>query len=227
LRVPCYSPAMIRIESLMVGPFQSNCHIVACERTGDAVIFDAGAEAKRILATVEAMGVRVKAVVNTHAHIDHVGALAEVVDALGVPVFMHRAETPVYDALEQSAMMFGLPVPGRVDIHGWLEEGETIRIGDLAGTVMLMPGHTPGHIIVLFGDTTPPRAIVGDVLFQGSIGRTDLPGGDHAVMMKTLERFLPMPDDTVVYPGHGPETTIGAEKKWNPFLAPIALRASR
>jgi glyoxylase-like metal-dependent hydrolase (beta-lactamase superfamily II) len=155
-----------------------------------------------------------------------VAGLADVVDALGVPVFMHRSETLVYDALEQSAQMFGLPVPRKVAIHGWLEEGETIRVGELEGTVMLMPGHTPGHIIVLFG-TAPPRAIVGDVLFQGSIGRTDLPGGDHDVMMKTLTRFLPMPDDTIVYPGHGPQTTIGAEKKLNPFLAPIALRSSR
>lgn len=218
---------MIRIQSLEVGPFQSNCYIVACERTNDAVIFDAGDEATRILATVKAMGVNVKAVVNTHAHLDHVSGLADVVDALGVPVFMHRDEVPVYDALAQSAVMFGLPVPRKVKIHGWLAEGESIRIGDLKGDVMLMPGHTPGHIIVVFGGVTPPRAIVGDVLFQGSIGRTDLPGGDHQVMMKTLTRFLPMADDTIVYPGHGPETTIGAEKKWNPFLAPIAQQHQR
>jgi glyoxylase-like metal-dependent hydrolase (beta-lactamase superfamily II) len=212
---------MIRIQSLTVGPFQSNCHIVACERTGEAVIFDAGDEAPRILATVRAMNVNVKAVVNTHAHIDHVSGLAPVVEALGVPVFMHRADVPIYDTLAQSAMLFDLPVPGQVKIHGWLEEGDVIRIGELAGRVMLMPGHTPGHIIVVFDGTTPPRAIVGDVLFQGSIGRTDLPGGDHAAMMQTLRRFLPMPDDMIVYPGHGPETTIGAEKKWNPFLAPM------
>ena len=215
---------MIRIQSLTVGPFQSNCHIVACERTGEAVIFDAGDDAKRILATVKAMGVNVKAVINTHAHYDHVAGLADVVDALGVPVFMHRNETLVYDSLELSARMFGVPVPRKVSIHGWLDEGETVRVGDLEGHVMLMPGHTPGHIIVVFGGD-PQRAIVGDVLFQGSIGRTDLPGGDHDVMMKTLTRFVPMPDDTIVYPGHGPETTIGAEKRLNPFLAPIAIRA--
>jgi hydroxyacylglutathione hydrolase len=212
---------MIRIESLTVGPFQSNCHIVACERTGEAVIFDAGDDAPRILALVRAMNVRVKAVVNTHAHIDHVAGLAPVVDALGVPVFMHRDDVPVYDALAQSALMFGLPVPKQVPIHGWLVEGDVIHIGELVGRVMLMPGHTPGHIIVVFDRTVPPRAIVGDVIFQGSIGRTDLPGGDHDVMMQTLRRFLPMPDDMILYPGHGPETTIGAEKKFNPFLAPI------
>jgi glyoxylase-like metal-dependent hydrolase (beta-lactamase superfamily II) len=215
---------MIRIQTLTVGPFQSNCHIVACEETNEAVIFDAGDEPARILATVRAMGVEVRAVVNTHAHIDHVAGLAEVVEALGVPVFMHRDETPVYDGLGQSALMFGLPIPRKVEIQRWLEEGEVFRVGNLCGEVMLMPGHTPGHIIVLFRDETPPRAIVGDVLFQGSIGRTDLPGGDHAVMMETLKRFLPLPDETIVYPGHGPETTIGDEKKWNPFLAPLVGR---
>lgn len=213
---------MIRIESLTLGPFQSNCHIVACERTGEAVIFDACDEAPRILATVRAMNVNVKAVINTHAHIDHVSGLPGVVDALGVPVFMHKDDVPVYDALEQTAMMFGLAVPRQVDIHRWLEEGETIRIGELGGRVMRMPGHTPGHIIVVFDKTIPPRAIVGDVIFQGSIGRTDLPLGDHNAMMKTLRRLLPMPDDMILYSGHGPETTIGAEKRFNPFLAPIA-----
>jgi len=123
--------------------------------------------------------------------------------------------------------MFGLPAPRKVEIHRWLEEGEKVHVGKLTGEVMWMPGHTPGHIIVVFGGEAPPRAIVGDVLFQGSIGRTDLPGGDHDAMMKTLTRFLPMPDDTIVYPGHGPETTIGDEKQWNPFLAPLVNRNAR
>lgn len=218
---------MFRIESLVVGPFQSNCHIVACSDTSDAVIFDAGDEASRILAAVRRMGVAVKAVINTHAHIDHVTGLAGVVDALGVPVFMHREEAPMYEGVGQQALMFGLAPPRIVPIHRWLAEGDVINVGKLRGEVMLMPGHSPGHIIVVFKDEAPPRAIVGDVLFQGSIGRTDLPGGDHEVMMKTLERFLPMPDATVVYSGHGPETTIGEEKRWNPFLAPLARRVPR
>jgi hydroxyacylglutathione hydrolase len=216
---------MFRIESLVVGPFQSNCHIVACGETGEAVIFDAGDEAPRILAAVEAMGVTVKAVVNTHAHLDHVAGLAGVVDALGVPVFMHRADEPIYQAVGPQAQMFGLPVPRIVPIHRWLEEGDTIQIGNLRGEVMLMPGHTPGHVIIHFAGENPPRVVVGDVLFQGSIGRTDLPGGDHEAMMHTLERFLPMAENTVVHCGHGPDTTIGEEKRWNPFLAPMARRA--
>lgn len=216
---------MFRIESLTVGAFQSNCHVVACGETGEAVIFDAGDEAPRILAVVEAMGVDVKAVVNTHAHLDHVAGLAGVVEVLGVPVFMHRAEEAVYRAVGEQALMFNLAPPRTVPIQRWLTEGDTIRVGNLRGEVMLMPGHTPGHVIVYFPDESPPRAIVGDVLFRGSIGRTDLPGGDHAAMMRTLERFLAMPDDTVVHCGHGPDTTIGEEKRWNPFLAPIARRA--
>lgn len=216
---------MFRIESLVVGPFQSNCHIVACGETQDAVIFDCGDESDRILATVRAMGVNVKAVVNTHAHLDHVSGLAGVIDALGVPVFMHEDEMPLYERVGQQAVMFGLPAPRAVPIHRFLKAGETLRIGKLRGEVMLMPGHTTGHIIVVFPDETPPRAVVGDVLFQGSIGRTDLPGGDHKVMMKTLENFLPMADDTIVYCGHGPNTTIGEEKRWNPFLAPLANRS--
>jgi glyoxylase-like metal-dependent hydrolase (beta-lactamase superfamily II) len=215
---------MFRIESLTVGPFQSNCHIVACGETHEAVIFDAGDEAARILATVKAMGVEVKAVVNTHAHLDHVAGLAAVVDALGVPVFMHRDDEALYQAVGQQALMFGLPLPRAVPIQKWLVEGDIIHIGNLSGEVMLMPGHTPGHIIVVFSGETPPRAVVGDVLFQGSIGRTDLPGGDHDTMMQTLERYLPMPDETIVHCGHGPDTTIGEERQWNPFLAPIARR---
>jgi glyoxylase-like metal-dependent hydrolase (beta-lactamase superfamily II) len=218
---------MFRIESLVVGPFQSNCHVVACTESADAVIFDAGGSAPDILDLVRRMGVTVKAVVNTHAHIDHVSALAEVVDALGVPVFMHQEERPLYDHLAQQAAMFGLVAPRTVPIHRWLQEGDVINVGKLRGEVMWMPGHSPGHIVVLFKDEVPPRAIVGDVLFQGSIGRTDILGGDHQVMMRTLERFLPMADQTIVYSGHGPETTIGAEKKWNPFLAPLAARARR
>ncbi len=215
---------MFRIESLTVGPFQSNCHIVVCGETGEAVIFDAGDEPERIIATALALNANVKAVVNTHAHLDHVAGLAGVVEALRVPVFMHRLDLPLYEEVGPQAQMFGLPAPPTVPIERFLEEGDVVRVGNLSGKVMLMPGHTPGHIIVHFEDATPPRAVVGDVLFRGSIGRTDLPGGDHDVMMKTLERFLPMADDTIVYCGHGPATTIGDEKRQNPFLAPLVRR---
>jgi hydroxyacylglutathione hydrolase len=215
---------MFRVESLTVGPFQSNCHIVACGETGEAVIFDACDDAERIVETARATGVEVKAVINTHAHLDHVAGLAGVVDALGVPVFMHRDEMPLYEAVGQQAAMFGLPVPRVVPIQRFLVEGDVVRVGNLEGRVMVMPGHTPGHVIVVFDRESPPFAVVGDVLFQGSIGRTDLPGGDHEQMMRSLERLLPMADETVIYSGHGPATTLGEEKRWNPFLAPLARR---
>jgi len=210
---------MFRIESLVVGPFQSNCHVVACTETNDAVIFDAGDDAARILSLVRTMGVNVKAVVNTHAHLDHVAGLAGVVEALGVPVFMHADETPMYEGVGQQALMFGLPRPKTVPIHRWLAEGDVINVGKLRGEVMLMPGHSPGHIIVVFKDETPPRAVVGDVLFQGSIGRTDLPGGDHATLIRSIkEKLFPLGDDIGFICGHGPGGRFGEERRSNPFL---------
>jgi hydroxyacylglutathione hydrolase len=214
---------MIQIDSVTVGMFQSNCYIVSCPETKDAVIVDAGDEAHRILETVSALGVNVTAVINTHAHLDHVAGLPGVVDALGVPVWMHRADMSVYESLEQQAAMFGLTAPKRVEIDRFLEDGETIRVGKLEASVVLTPGHSPGSVCVHFQGTDPPRLICGDVLFMGSIGRTDLPGGDYQTIVDTLTNtFLPLADDTVVYPGHGPATTMGNEKATNPFVAPLA-----
>ncbi len=216
---------MIQIDSLTVGMFQSNCYIVSCPETNDAVIVDAGDEAHRILDTVATLGVSVKAVINTHAHLDHVAGLPGVVEALGVPVWMHRADMPVYESVEQQAAMFDLAAPGRVEIDRFLEDGEVVRIGNLEAKVVLTPGHSPGSVCLLFEGTDPARIICGDVLFKGSIGRTDLPGGDHQTLVNTLTRsFLPLSDDTVVYPGHGPATTMGNEKATNPFVAPLVRR---
>lgn len=213
---------MIEIQTLTVGPFQSNCHIVACSETREALIVDAGDEGARILAKVAAMGVKVLAVLNTHAHLDHVAGLFDVVESLRVPVWMHADEIPIYDAVEQQAAMFGLVPPRRVDIDRYVEAGEQIRVGNLTGGILLTPGHSPGSVCLGFWGEEPPHLIAGDVLFMGSIGRTDLPGGDHDTLIQTLrDQFVPMPPDTVVYPGHGPNTTIGAEKQSNPFVAPL------
>jgi hydroxyacylglutathione hydrolase len=218
----CYSVDMIKIDYLTVGPFQSNCYIVTCTETNDAIIVDAGDEGPRILAAVDQLGVNVTTVVNTHAHLDHVSGLPEVVDALKVPVFMHRDDMPIYDAVQEQAIMFGLKPPRQIDISRYLVDGDTVTVGNLEAEVLLTPGHSPGSVCLGFWKTNPPCLIAGDVLFQGSIGRTDLPGGDHDTILRTLsERFVPMADDTVVYPGHGPDTTIGIEKKTNPFLAPL------
>jgi glyoxylase-like metal-dependent hydrolase (beta-lactamase superfamily II) len=213
---------MIQVEMLPLGMFQSNCYIVSCSETGEGVIVDAGDEGEVILDTVDRMNVRIQAILETHGHIDHVSALGEVVPALGVPVYMHKHEIPVYETIEHHATMFGLPTPDRVKIDRLLEDGEEIQIGKLTATVIHSPGHSPGSVCFHFPEESPPRIIVGDVLFKGSIGRTDLPGGSYGTIIETLVNvFLPLPDETIVYSGHGPETTIGEEKRFNPFLAPL------
>ncbi len=209
----------MNIEMLTVGPFQSNCFIASDPDTSDAIIIDAGDDADRILAFVNDNNLRVQMIVNTHAHIDHVSGLAPVVSALGVPVVMHKNEMPVYEALPQHAMMFGLPAPEATKIDRFIAGGDEVAFGNLKGRVIETPGHSPGGITLVFDDLSPPVAFVGDVLFQGSIGRTDLPGANHATMMSTLKNvIMELPDDMIVYSGHGPATTIGAEKATNPFL---------
>ena len=216
---------MILIQMLPVGMFQSNCYIVSCSDTNEGVVIDAGDEGETILSAVDRSGVRITAILQTHAHLDHVGALDQVAPALAVPVCMHNDEVPVYERVEQQATMFGLGAPKRVPIDRMLEDGEKINIGNLVAEVVHAPGHSPGSVCFYFANETPPRIIVGDVLFKGSIGRTDLPGGDYGTIMNTLAGvFLPLSDDTIVYSGHGPETTIGEEKRFNPFLSPLAGR---
>jgi glyoxylase-like metal-dependent hydrolase (beta-lactamase superfamily II) len=204
---------------LEVGPFLSNCFIVSCEETKEAIVVDAGDDAGSILTHVQANDLKVQMVVCTHAHIDHVSALARVTMALSVPALMHRNELPVYEGLANSARMFGLPIPETTEIEQFIAGGDEIKFGNVTGRVVETPGHSPGGVTFVFDDNTPPKAFVGDVLFQGSIGRTDLPGSNHGVMMTTLKDvIMTMPDDMVVFSGHGPATTIGAEKKTNPFL---------
>jgi glyoxylase-like metal-dependent hydrolase (beta-lactamase superfamily II) len=214
---------MIQIEMLPVGMFQSNCFIVGCTDTGRGVVVDAGDEAETILSAVDRAHLTVEAVWTTHGHLDHVGALPEVIPALGVPMCLHRDEIETYRVLEHQAAMFGLAAPKVVTVDRVLETGETIGFGNVEAEVVHAPGHSPGSACFYFAGESPPRIIVGDVLFKGSIGRTDLPGGSYETMVETLRRvFLPLPDETVVYSGHGPETTVGEEKRLNPFLAPIA-----
>jgi len=207
------------VHSLTVGPFQSNCFIAACPDTKEAIIIDACDEPQRILDIVRANDLDVKLVFNTHAHIDHVSGLAGVVSELNVPVWMHHAEMHAYESLPQQAAMFGLPAPQLVDIDKFVEDGDEVKFGNLTGRVIDTPGHSPGGVTLLFEDTDPKVAFVGDVLFNGSIGRTDLPGSDHRQMINTLQNvIMALPDDALSYSGHGPETTIAHEKQTNPFL---------
>ncbi len=202
------------VTTIVVSPFQQNCRIVKDRASGDGVIVDPGAEAPRILAAVEQSGVRITHILGTHAHLDHVGAVAAVKDALGVPFALHSGDLPLLRQLPASGLQFGisgLRVP-EVDID--LAETTVIPFGTEEIRVVHTPGHTPGGVTFFFG----AQGFFGDTLFQGSVGRTDL-GGDAAVYAKTLrEVILALPDETVVYTGHGPDTTIGHERIYNPFL---------
>lgn len=209
----------MKIELITVGMFQSNCFIPYCEEKREAVIIDPGDEGDRILSIVEDKKLEVKYIINTHAHIDHVSALASVSKSIKAPVLMHKEDVFIYENLSYQSSMFGLEAPHGVPISRFLEDGEEILFGGLKLRVIHTPGHSPGSIALIADDEQPWVIFSGDTLFRGSIGRTDLFGGNFDQIMDSLrEVFLPLPDDTVVYPGHGEPTTIGEEKLHNPFL---------
>ena len=199
------------IQQFLVSPFQQNCAVLS--EDNDVVVVDPGEVTDELRAAVE--GKAVSMVFNTHCHIDHAGGNAEMVRLTGAPLVCHRDELPLLEHLDQQGAMFGVtcepsPKPDRL-----IEPGEKIRVGSTELEVLFTPGHAPGHVSLL----GPGFIIGGDCLFAGSIGRTDLPGGDHATLMRTLQDvYMKLPDETVVYSGHGPVTTIGQERRTNPFL---------
>lgn len=206
------------VRWVTVGPFQENSYLVADDATKRGVLVDPGDEAPRVVKLVRDAGVELDAVWLTHAHIDHVGALAAVQREFGVPVYLHPADLPLFDAAPRQAAYYGLPfeMPARPDRA--LAEGDVLRVGALEFAVLHLPGHAPGHVAFHGAGVV----LGGDVLFAGSIGRTDLPLSDPAAMEASLARLATLPRDAVVYPGHGPATTIGAELDANPFLNGIA-----
>jgi hydroxyacylglutathione hydrolase len=205
------------LEMLTVGPFQENCYVIGDEAAGTGVIVDPGDEAARIALAVEQTNLEISQILITHAHIDHVGAVAALADEYSCPVLMHAEAEPMLGQLPTQAMMMGLrfgKVPA-VDRH--IEDKETIEVGGLELRSLYTPGHAPGHIA--FYIESEGLLLSGDALFAGSVGRVDLPGGSMEVLMRSIEeRLLTLPDETRVYPGHGPETTIGNERVHNPFL---------
>ncbi|UCG50385.1 MAG: MBL fold metallo-hydrolase [Candidatus Latescibacterota bacterium] len=209
----------MRVDTLTVGMFQSNCFVVSCGKTKKGLVIDAGDEGDRIVEHVEGLGLKIEMIIATHGHIDHVAALPDLASAFSVPIGMHENELPVYQNIRQQAALFGLEPPGIVEIGKFLSDGDTITVGELTGEVIHTPGHSPGGISISFAEENPPAIFAGDVLFRGSIGRTDLMGASSRQMFDTLKTvFLKLPDDVVVYSGHGPETTIGFERRTNPFL---------
>lgn len=202
------------LERMEVGPFATNCYLIACPETKEAVIIDPGDEGMRIVKRVQELKLRVQYVVNTHAHIDHIGANEEVREALEVPLLAHAAELSRYRSPQASLALFR----GRVEAEPpdrHLKGGEILQVGTLKIKVLETPGHSPGGITLDINGVL----FVGDTLFAGSIGRTDFPGGSYPGLIQSIkEKILTYPDDTEVFPGHGPPTTVGDERRYNPFL---------
>lgn len=216
------------LEEITVTPFQQQTRIVGCTESGQAICIDPGDEAERIVETLERHGLNLQAIALTHAHLDHVGGVARLKSLLPeADILLHQADEPLYRALPEQPAWIGIPraewsaygfnyeEPPAVDRY-WTD-GESYTVGSLAFKVLHCPGHTPGHV-VLFNERER-KVFVGDCLFAGSIGRTDLPGGSTEQLMESLmNKIIPLGDDVVVYSGHGPQATIGQERKTNPFL---------
>lgn len=222
-------------EIIPVGMLQCNCSILGDPATGEALVVDPGDEIERILEIIRRHGLKVRSIVSTHTHIDHVGGLAGLHHATGAPVLIHEADLDLYKNLDEQAHWLGVPTPAMMRIQDFVKDGDTLRWGGYEARVLHTPGHTQGSIsLVVDASSVPPgaqtsgsdsdsftaaRLLAGDTLFHGSIGRTDLPGGSYPQIISSIrEKLLTLPDGLVVYPGHGDTTTIGDEREFNPFL---------
>lgn len=202
-----------------VTPFEQNCSLIWCADSKEAAVVDPGGDIERIEAAIAAAGVTVTQVLLTHAHIDHAGAAAEFAEKHGLPIIgPHTGDQFWIDGLGQQARMFGFK-PSRPFVPTrWLQQGDSVQVGKLVLEVRHCPGHTPGHVV--FFNAAEKLAIVGDVLFAGSIGRSDFPGGDHQTLVDAIRRELfTLGDEVAFIPGHGPMSTIGHERASNPFVA--------
>ncbi len=201
-----------------VSPFQQNCTLLWCTATKKAVVIDPGGDVPKILAAIKQADVTVDQIWITHGHIDHVGGAAELRDALKVPIEgPHLADKYLLDHVVESGRNFGMAGVQNFAPDRWLEEGDQVKVGELSFDVFFCPGHSPGSVVFFNKDMR--FAIVGDVLFNGSVGRTDLPGGDHATLIRSItEKLLPLGDDVGFICGHGPGSSIGHERMTNPFL---------
>lgn len=211
------------VEALSLGPIGTNCFIVSDEAAGRAAVIDPGGEAPRVLAALARRKLTAEAIVVTHAHFDHVGGVRDLVQATGAAFLIGEAELPVLEvAAERALLYFGITMPPPPPPDRLLRDGEALTLAGAPFRVVHTPGHSPGHICLL-GEGV---AFVGDVVFQGSIGRTDLPGGDHDTLLRAIAtHVLTLPDETVLYNGHGPATTVGRERQANPFLVGLAPAA--
>ncbi|WP_188964218.1 MBL fold metallo-hydrolase [Deinococcus aquiradiocola] len=217
-QVPVYAHGPLRVSTLVTGPVQENA-VLVWGPEGQGFLIDPGDDAGQVLAWVRALEVQVQAILLTHAHFDHIGAVQPVREALSVPVYLHADGLDLYAQGAQSAARWNLPfVQPDAPEHG-IVQGQTFVAGGLTLTARELPGHAPGHVVLLASTGAEGFVVAGDTLFQGSVGRTDLPGGNHDLLLAGIrQELLTLPDDTVVYPGHGGPTSVGRERGSNPYL---------
>lgn len=209
----------LHVEAFAAGDFAENGYIIWQDDATFAVAVDPGAAAGAMADYLSDHGLFCEAILLTHAHLDHIEGVAELVGRTGAAIYMHADDRILYEQVQQQAAMFGLETAQQPPVDHGLEHGQQLRFGDIALEVRHVPGHSPGH--VLFYSETGSFALVGDVVFAGSIGRTDLPGGDLSKLMRSIRtQVLTLPDATVLYPGHGSHTSVERERIGNPFLAP-------
>ena len=208
---------MLLRETFPAGPFECNCTVLACGDTKDAVIIDPGGEVERIAEIVDQYALTIRAIIHTHAHLDHIYCTRDVKEAHGGAVCLHKGDAFLYDGFAMQASMFGWKVRETTAVERWIEHGDEIEMGKRKLSVIHTPGHTPGSVCF----EVEGLLFAGDTLFRRSIGRTDLPGGDSKLIARSIkERLYTRDPDTLVIPGHGPTTTVGDEAKANPFVRP-------
>ncbi len=209
------------IEKLVVSPLQENCYIVGDDDSGLGIVIDPGDEAQRIVAKVQQLGLTVPAVINTHGHVDHIAAAQEVKAALGANLYLPPADRRYLPKIVEHGTMFGIFGAREPEVDVDLNDGDLIPVGSFVVRVTHVPGHTPGGCLLRIGDDV----FCGDLVFSGSIGRTDLPGGDYEKMVDSLEQsILTLPDHIQLHPGHGASTTVAVERQFNPFLRGLRPR---
>jgi hydroxyacylglutathione hydrolase len=203
------------LKMLVVGPIQANCYILGCERNKLAAVIDPGGDANRILMVLAKEGLRLVYIINTHGHFDHTTDNKRLKEVTGAQLVIHRADAPMIVNQSGQGLMWGMRIENSPAPDRYVDEGDMITFGDISLKVLHTPGHSPGGISL----STDKIVFVGDTLFAGSIGRTDLPGGDYDGLIRNVrEKIFTLGDDVVVYPGHGPRTTVGQERRTNPFF---------
>ncbi len=202
------------IKRLAVGPLETNAYIIGDETTKQAIVVDPGDEPDRILDLIKDSGLAVNAIICTHAHFDHIGAAGDIKNATGAKILMHRDDLEIYALAKDQAALWGYDVDELPEPDGFIDEGDNIQVGNLSFRVIHTPGHSPGGIS-LYGEGV---VITGDTIFRGSVGRTDFPGGSVEKLRKSFKRIIDLPEETGIFSGHGPETTVGTERRENFFV---------